>query len=116
MGVDLTLLPTLSEESSVAHTQINLERRRELWDPICALPTRSFAGGLRCYLALNESGDRSYGTLLQDPYGEGIKYVRAGDLCKLKDHEGVQDNPLNRGAWAFLEHLPPDWRVGLYWH
>lgn len=117
MGVDLTLMPMLSEHSlDAAHDLIQLERRRELWDPIVALPQKPIPKPLACYVARGPTGDPAYGDEFETPYGEPITYTTAADLLTLKDHEGVQDNWQNRAVWAYLAQMPATYPIALWWH
>lgn len=117
MGVDLTLLPLLSPDYWVSHDVIQVERRRELWDPIMELPQQAIPCPLVCFLARREDdGETCYGPRTDDPYGAALSYTTAGDLGSLRDHEGVRDNEKNRAAWAWLSEMPPDWPIVLYWH
>lgn len=116
MGVDLTLLPLLNKDFWASHQVVQLERRRELWDPIIELPQRDVPKPLSCYLALLPNGERGYGVLTEDPYGGSLKWTTPEDLLKLRNREEVQDNWQNRAVWAWLAELPLDWPIVLYWH
>lgn len=116
MGVDLTLLPLLSKDNWVAHTQIVLERRSELWDPFIKLKVTDIPQPLRCYLSRGPEGEACYGPVESDQYGGRLNWATASAITALRDHEGVQDNEINKAAWAYLAELPPDWPVVLYWH
>lgn len=116
MGVDLTLLPLLSKKFWCAHSKIDLERRRELWGPVAALPQQPIPEKLGCYLARNAAGETCYGDIDDDPYGSFLQYTTAGALMTLRDHKSVQDNWVNKAIWAYLAEMPDDWPIVLYWH
>jgi hypothetical protein len=116
MGVDLTLMPMLGRDGFAAHDLIRLERRRDLWTEIMALPAEPLTKPLNCLVARLPNGESGYGRLETDPYGERVHTVKAGDLAKLADNENVTDNWVNRAAWGYLAQMPPDWPVALYWH
>ncbi len=116
MGVDLTLLPLLSKDYWVAHTKLDLERRRDLWEPITQLRQQPIPGKLGCYLARTADGETCYGDIEGDPYGGRLQWTTAGELLTLKDREEVQDNWENRAVWSYLSQMPPDWPIVLYWH
>lgn len=117
MGVDLTLLPLLSPDYWVSHDVIQTERRRELWDPIMALPVKPIPKVLTSYLSRDKiSGETCYGEMTEDPYGSQLTYTTAGDLYSVREHEGVKDNEKNRAVWAWLSQMPRDWPIVLYWH
>lgn len=116
MGVDLTLLPLIGPDFWAAQEMLRVERRPELWDNVNALPQKPIPKPLSCYLARDPKyGETIYGDIETDPYGGRPTYTTAGALYKLKDHKAVQDNWKNRAIWAFLEKLPADWPIVLYW-
>jgi hypothetical protein len=116
MGVDLTLMPLLEKDYWVSHALIRLERRRALWPKIEALGARPVPEPLTCFQGVGPDGDPAYGEITQDPYGQPLTWLPAGELATLHDDETVQDNWLNQAAWAYLRQMPPDWPVVLYWH
>lgn len=117
MGVDLTLMPLLAKDYWCAHELIRVERDRSLWGPIDALPQTDVPEPLHCYLAKHpHDGETSYGSIATTPYGDPIKYTTAGDLVGLKSEQGVRDNWKNRAVWAYLEQMPPEWQIALWWH
>ena len=116
MGVDLTLMPVYTPDSWLCHDNIDLNRRRELWDAIESLPQLAIPRPVQSFLATNADGDTAYGSLSEDPYGQPLKYTTAGDLLSLKEHPAITDNHKNRAIWAFLAEMPPAWPVVLYWH
>lgn len=116
MGVDLTLMPLLSKDTWCSHDLIRLNRRRELWDPVAALPQWPIPKALSCHQARDpKTGETCYGDAETTPYGDRMTYTTAGDLFTLGDHEGVQDNWQNKAVWAYLANMPPDWPIVLYW-
>lgn len=123
MGVDLTLLVvTGTREFGFSHTLLQLERRRELWDPIAEIekahgqpaPT-NFAS----YVARIPDGEwkdeSGYGKVEKTPYGDPVRMVPASALLALRDHRGVKDNPANRATWAYLAELPGATWIALWW-
>lgn len=116
MGVDLKLLPLLGMDFWASHDILRLERRRELWPAIDNLPQKDIPKPLSCHEARTKEGECCYGDQDTSPYGEGLKWTTAKALLTLKDHESVQDNWMNRAVWKYLEQMPPDWPIVLYWH
>ena len=123
MGSDLTLLPFGSTLDIAvrffSHTILNLERRRELWPLIDEIEERfgrDVPHGFTSFLGRQDNGEHGYGDTMRTPYDDNLKYVEARHLKPLKDHSLVQDNYLNRAAWAYLEQLPDDLPIALYWH
>jgi hypothetical protein len=118
MGVDLDLLPVdhLNNGWGYSHTVLPLNRDRCLWDLIAAIPAtplgvasiKSPRGGR--VDSGKYQGERTYGKLTEDAYGEPYKMVRAGDLAPvLKEH---QPGP----AAAFIAACDPDRWIVLDWH
>ena len=72
--------------------------------------------GFRSYLGGNEETDATcYGKTIKTPYGETIKSVYADDLKEaLKDFESVDWK--NNAFIAFLNELPDDLKIWLYWN
>lgn len=117
MGVDLRLLPLMSNHGWLSHEIYSVERRRELWEDIAGLSQEPIPQPLGCFLAHDpKTGDTCYGDVEETPYGERITYTTAADLLSLKDHEAVKDNWRNRSIWAALAEMPPDWKIALYWY
>lgn len=116
MGVDLKLLPLLTPDFWAAHDILRLERRSELWPAIQALPQLDIPKPLSCYEARTPEGEPCYGPVETDPYGNRMKWVTAGALLTLKDHESIRDDWQNRAVWAYLANIPEDWPIVLYWH
>jgi len=112
MGIDLKLLPLLGLDHWAALDILQLERRHELWPEILALPSAVINEPLSCY----ETEDACYGEVETSAYGEPLRWVRAAQLCDLKQHKGVQDNWRNRAVWAYLACMPAARPIVLYWH
>jgi hypothetical protein len=117
MGIDLRLLPFDSDMGDLAfsHTVLECGRYYELHDEIRKLASArvplkfySFSG------RSPEFDDACYENTQEDPYGDPVKYVMAGDLVKI-------DLPPDphchlKAVWAYLRELMPDTKVALYWH
>lgn len=120
MGVDLTLLPYWNNNCNFAHTLLDLERRRELWDEIEKLKQCDVSTGFSSYVSRVSDGtmkdEKCYGVVDETPYGEPLRYTIVGELLQVASHVGVTDNWKNRAAWAFLARCPTELKVALYWH
>lgn len=122
MGVDLRLLPFYSQTTGIAFSQdvLDLERRRELWgviEPIESEFGRDVPTDFNSYCGEKEGVEEpTYGLTLTTPYSENLKYLHAVHLKPLRQHPAVQDNWKNRAIWAFIEELPDDLPIALYWH
>lgn len=117
MGVDLRLLPFDCDQGDFAfsHTILELGRDYDLHNEIRKLRKMpvpqtftSFSGRAEGY------EDTCYGVTNETPYGEPLEWVLAGELCAIKLSK---DAPYKeRAIWAYLQHLPPQTKVALYWH
>ncbi len=116
MGVDLTLLPIEYQNMWASFDLWGVERRRGLWDAIAELAERPVPEAVSCFVARGDDGDPAYGKLADSPYGGPLTWLRAADLLKVSEHEGVKDNWRNRGLWKMLAEMPPETRIVLYWH
>ena len=133
MGIDLILLPLnplgdpLTKHFS-SWSILDLRRRQALWDEIRALPFQMLSAPLSTPLGVWEAGDDTTAKdaasaqgiwdirkITSDGYDTPLCHVSCADLLSLREHEGVQDNPENRAAWAYLAELPGDARIILYW-
>jgi len=116
MGLDLKLLPMtfLRDNDAFSHTVLPVRRCTALFDELMDLPSLQVPAEFSTYLSDDKEDDELTGNTQKTPYDEPLTYVRAHDLLRFKDHEGVRDFG-NRGIWAYLEHLPPDSKVALYW-
>lgn len=56
-----------------------------------------------------------YGKTIKDPYGSDVKYITVRDLLPFRDCDGVMDNHQNRAVWAYLNELPKDTKIALFW-
>jgi hypothetical protein len=111
VGVDLTLLPIEGDSYSIGHanTILRVERCSELHDEILALPSQPVPE--QFYTHLGESSGHNTQT---DDYDDPLMFVLAGDLKRLREHEGVTQYG-NDPVWAYLERLPDKKRIALYW-
>lgn len=116
MGVELNLLPLYINNSWLSHQIIAIGKEYDLFDKINKLPQSEIPEALSCYLARDKEGETHYGYIMEDPYGNKLKWVTVGDLLSLKDSDSVKDNWKVRAAWAYLAEMPSDWKIVLYWH
>ena len=128
MGIDLMLLPLdcdvpaseVTKSFGFSHTILPMGRNHSLWEHIRALPTTALPEDFSAYVATRPDGESGYGHLSEDPWGDTIRCVTAGDLARvlvawcMRAGEGAQT------AWlpvtAYIEALPSATRIALYWH
>lgn len=128
MGLDLAFLPFFGNDTA-SYSVIECGRCSELFDIITALEKQKGIllwehahGGVsrddvpceNCHKT--KYSDSHYGDVNDNPYGEKTKYVPVKDLLLLKDLEEISDNPRNVAVWAYLQHLPTNTKIGLWWH
>ena len=120
MGIDLRILPQYSQNADFAHDLIGLHRDSDLFERVDKLENekgkevprkgiRSFTGGDK------ESEEPRYSTTIETPYGDVMKGVLAGELKEvLADYK--TESWKNKAFLAFLNELPNDLEIWLYWH
>ena len=119
MGVDLKLLPQYSQTADFSHDMIECGRDRKMFDIIGKLELENGREiprkGISTFNARNKDGETCYGTTFTTPYGDTIKGVQAH---KLKEAlaEYKPDYWRNKAVISFLNELPDDLEVWLYWH
>lgn len=122
MGVDLKLLVVDGNCGSwgYAHTMMEFGRNYEAFDKIkehCqpqARPEFKLSSYASRVPDGKMEGEACYGDVTETPYGEPITYVYANKIV-----EALKDTKLYQwqiAAVAYLNTLPPETLVGLYWH
>lgn len=108
-----------SMESGLAHTTLEVTRRRELWPLIHSLPSQPVPTRFET-LVSNEVHNHwniwMQGNTQVDAYGGKVLCVLVKDLLLLGNHPCVIDDFLNRAVWAYLGQLPDTMRVAIYWY
>lgn len=122
MGVDLSLHPLYLDGHGMTPMPTNvlhLDRERELWAHIRDHLTVKPLDGE--YYEYRDEGLRRTTT---DPYGTPITWARCDDLSSLLDawlRRPLQPGEFRSGKWTYaaagyLERLPIETRVVLWWH
>ena len=57
--------------------------------------------------------DRGIKPRRTDSYGAPLRWVAAGELAKVKTDE---TSPWNKAVFAFIQALPPETEIVIYWH
>lgn len=116
MGVDLRLLPFDCDQGEFAysHTLMEVGRNYDLHDKIRRLRSMPVPKGFTSFCARGKDGEPTYGVTLKTPYGEPLEYVLAGELSTIKLPVDTRHGP--RAVWAYLNELPPQTKIALYWH
>ena len=134
MSIDLTLLPVNCELPNMcySHTVLPLQTNsRDLFELIETLTKEKsnsmdfitegdnlsgfIPDNFSCYLATNKEGETAYGNLKEDAYGSPLKWVRASQLQSIVHHKAIQENPMNKQAFAYIMACQPQQKIVLFW-
>ena len=109
MGLDLTLHPNRwRSENPLLLYGLRLDRNYDLFDAIREknmVPIPS--------ACLYPDDDKGLVETVTDPYGAPLMQVWAGVLAAIPAE--VWGSSWNKAAHAFLQHIPPDAPIILYW-
>lgn len=117
MGMDLRVLPQYSQNADFAHDLIGLHRDSELFERVGKLESEKGKEVPRegIYTFIGKFEEPCYGTTTKTPYGYVMKGVLAGELKEvLADYK--TESWKNKAFIAFLNELPDDLEIWLYWH
>jgi hypothetical protein len=117
MGVDLAVCPDSWNEGRnpdepqwhLAYTRLNLERDYALWDLI-----RPYEKPLPSTVYFNWYADEGLQQRTQNPYGEPLTMVTAGDFATMASE--VASTRWNNAVVTMLASLEPQKRIVLWWH
>ncbi len=121
MGLDLYLLPFDCDHNSIhfSHTILNCDKIYDLFDEIQEIEKKQgfdIPSDFTSYLCRDDKYEEShYGKTLDTPYGDPLKYIIVRDLIKIKNHPRNFESTKNKAIWAYLEQLPIETKVALYW-
>lgn len=123
MGIDLTLCPMPSNDPSwwLGYDRLSLKRNYSLFAQMGDMQNSGYPAPVLEPLELPQGtrfdwyGDEGIEELKTDPYGCELTYLRAHDFLKLKlDPENM--HPWNLAVIKFIQALPPETPVVLWWH
>ena len=109
MGVDLKLLPFDCdlEMLSFSHTVLNVVRDYALFDRIKEIPAIRVPRDFTSYLSRDNAYEEPhYGDTTEDPYGDPVRYVLAGDLKAVC---------IPGPTGSYINALSDDNKVALFW-
>lgn len=117
MGLDLKLLPQYGKDSKFSADIIQIDRNHDLFDLISTIEHAygRDIDGRGWSTHLGETGE-AYGTTTNSPYGKVLKTVPAKALKGLIAKDDDSAYWRNKAAIAYLNELPDDLEVMIYWH
>jgi len=135
MSLDLTLLPyTYHEDNLIVSTSDTIlplqSNNRDLMDEIEKVSKqqqqqsidfindgKKYNGVVEddftCYLARDDEGEHTYGTLTETPYGNPLLWVRVSELLKID--KALWRNQKDIAALAYISTMHKDHKIALYW-
>ena len=120
MGLDLRVLPQYAEGADFSHDIIGLHRDSDMFDIIFKLEDEKGKEvprkGITTFTGNDESFEGTcYGKVVTTPYGECMKGVLVKELKEvISDYK--TDSWKNKGFIAFLNELPDNLELWLFWH
>lgn len=120
MRLDLMILPQYNQNANFARDLINLERESTLFELISKVEDEKgreiSKRGIYSYTGkTNIYEGTCYGATVETPYGDIIKGVFACDLKNiLANYKSY--SWINKAFIAYLNELPNDFELWLYWH
>ena len=119
MGKDLIILPQYSQNADFAYDLIYLHRNSDLFERVGKLENEKGKEvprkGIYSFAVRDDTSEEPcYGTTIETPYGDVMKGVLVGELKEvLVDYK--TESWKNRAFIAFLNELPNDLEIWLYW-
>jgi len=120
MGLDLRVLPQYGQNANFSHDIIDLHRDSGLFELINKLEKEKgrtvLRQGIQSFSGYSDNHEGyCYGKTIETPYGDIIKGVLANELKEvLIDYKTKSWK--NKAFIAFLNELPNELEIWLYWH
>lgn len=117
MGLDLYLLPFECDQETISfsHSILNCDRNYPLFEKIEKLDEQPVEKHFSSYLSRNDDYEEPhYGKTTETPYGEPLGWVKREKLLTFQK-EAAQ-TPRCYAIWEYLNALPENTKVALYWH
>lgn len=116
MGLDLTLIPAtwdgdFERGHMLCYDRLRMDRDSRIFDQLrrgSRTALSAVTGPISIY---EDEGLRDTAT---DAYGSPLTYCRAYPLKRLEIPDDT--SPKNQAIKAYIDALPDDWVVVLYWH
>ena len=118
MGINLTLLPQYSKNDEFSLDVLECHRDSDMFSIIKEVEKNNgsqIVNVISTYVAINKKGKMRYGKTKQTLNGKNIYSVRA---CALKKAlaEYKTKNWRNKAVISFLNEMPNDLEVWLFWN
>ena len=113
MGVDLTIVPQRYcgiGNWFLGYDRISIDRNYKLFDRIKEISTIRFPENVK----FDWYDDEGLIETKEDCYGDQLKYVHAETLANVFKESELSDR--DKATQAYLELLPPDYWIVLWWH
>lgn len=115
MGLDLRLLPFDADRDDLhfSHTILGCARDYDLFDAVHDVASERglvVPSDFWTFLGMR-GGEHGYAVTTETPYGDPLRYVLAGDLKPLT----ALAHRCNEAVWAYINALPDETKVALYW-
>jgi len=131
MGLDLTIYPlrdrrALSDQNPLCHERLNLDADYQIFGQLIDMGDQLRSERpdipkptIRVYplppgMWIRVYEDEGIAQRHDDAYGEGLTFAYAGDMAKLS--MPTDATAKNRAVKAFIDALPEDTPIILFWH
>jgi hypothetical protein len=119
MGVDLRLLPQYSQNADFAHDILECDRDYYMFDIISEAEKQNGRqvprNGINTFTARGKNDEMCYGKTIETPYGGEMNSVQARKLKKVLANYKT-NSWRNKAVIAFLNEIPDELEIWLYWH
>jgi hypothetical protein len=119
MGMDLRLLPQYSQNADFAHDILECDRDYDMFDIVSEVEKQNgrqvLKNGISTFTARGKDDEVCYGKTVETPYGDEMNSVQVRKLKKvLADYK--TESWRNKAVIAFLNEMPDELEIWLYWH
>lgn len=120
MGIDLMLLPYLVQKDHyVSYSILSMSRQTaffEVLDSYAMVKGREIEEQFYSYQPDEKTAEDTMGETSVDKYDTPLKTITPAEFLEAVTLFGDELYPLNKAILAYVQNLPDDWRIALYWH
>ena len=107
MGIDLKLLPFYMGEAAFSNDVISIQRNYDMFDQIKKLPMMRVPDEFSGLVSMGgDYQEQHWGTVVEDRYGDAVKYVLAKDLKTIN---------ISGAAGAYVNAMEDEHKIALFW-